>query len=641
MAVLRRSGTILGIIIGLSSIGQALSAESLHVKFREGLRITAEGGQLIDRGGDSLGGLDDPLFQIQQMGARWERMVPGLSDDELAAMKTKAEAELHHDMPDQRLTFLLRIPGGQDVAEVERLLVQLGKVEWVEMACPPAPSPRNPPILIPDYSDEQVYRAMSPVGFGSIDVLSYPGSDGFGVTIADVEYSWNLTHVDLPSVTMIGPAPVDPFNNRNHGTAVLGILGARENGAGVSGFTPRAGLRVVAANTAAGYNLAAAINLAAASLQRGDVLLIEQQLVGPNYTGVPAGTQNGLVPVEWQRAAYNAVITAVGNGLIVVAAAGNGAQNLDASVYANNPSGHRPFRPENDSGSIIVGAAAAVNGSTTARSRLGFSNYGSTIDLQGWGERVWTTGFGDAFNATAETAYTAQFGGTSSAAAMVAGAAALVQSIYKRETGGLTLSSREVRDLLRETGVAQTSGLHPATQNIGPQPNLPAAVELALSRAPLAPNAFALVEPQQGQTIPGTITLTWQTSIRATSYRVEIATEPEFVSSQLVIPGVTGTSVPIPPGTLQGGQVHYWRVTAVNTFGERMSATAPRWFVPQIPGCAGDSDRNGKVDFNDITSVLVHWGTGGPVGDADFNQSVNTRDLTIVLLNLGNPCGAI
>ena len=153
--------------------------------------------------------------------------------------------------------------------------------------------------------------------------------------------------------------------------------------------------------------------------------------------------------------------------------------------------------------------------------------------------------------------------------------------------------------------------------------------------------ALSVISIRVVETIPGTITLPWQTSIRATSYRVEIATEPEFVSSQLVIPGVTGTSVPIPPGTLQGGQVHYWRVTAVNTFGERMSATAPRWFVPQIPGCAGDSDRNGKVDFNDITSVLVHWGTGGPVGDADFNQSVNTRDLTIVLLNLGNPCGAI
>src|SRR3712207_8554192 len=46
--------------------------------------------------------------------------------------------------------------------------------------------------------------------------------------------------------------------------------------------------------------------------------------------------QNGFVPVEWDRANYDAIRTATANGFVVVEAAGNGGEDLDDEVYKTN-----------------------------------------------------------------------------------------------------------------------------------------------------------------------------------------------------------------------------------------------------------------------------------------------------------------
>ena len=76
-----------------------------------------------------------------------------------------------------------------------------------------------------------------------------------------------------------------------------------------------------------------------------------------------------------------------------------------------------PFNVANHSGAIIVGAGAAptaYGGSDVDRSRLDFSNYGSRVDLQGWGEAVVTTGYGDLYNEHPDSNwdYTNSFSGT-------------------------------------------------------------------------------------------------------------------------------------------------------------------------------------------------------------------------------------
>lgn len=59
------------------------------------------------------------------------------------------------------------------------------------------------------------------------------------------------------------------------------------------------------------------------------------------------------------------------------------------------------------------------------------------------------------------------------------------------------------------------------------------------------------------------------------------------------------------------------------------------------PPCAGDADRDGDIDFADITAVLANFNTAGApfkLGDADGSAAVNFGDITAVLANFSAPC---
>ena len=188
-------------------------------------------------------------------------------------------------------------------------------------------------------------------------------------------------------------------------------------------------------------------------MDAGDVILIEQQ--GPVCAGVGPG--------EGDIRTYRAIERATDNGITVVEAAGDGAMDLD------DPRCNGVFRRSYDSGAIIVAAGTAED-----RRWLSFSSYGSRVDLQGWGERVTTTGYGDLFGLTADRRqrYTAAFKGTSSAASIVAGAVLVIQGILA-QSGRPPLRPRQMRDLLVSTGTPQFGSSH----HIGPLPNIPSALE--------------------------------------------------------------------------------------------------------------------------------------------------------------------
>jgi hypothetical protein len=138
-----------------------------------------------------------------------------------------------------------------------------------------------------------------------------------------------------------------------------------------------------------------------------------------------------------------------------------------------------PFRRGvRDSGAILVGAGAPPPGTHGQnwgpdRSRLDFSNYGSAVDVQGWGREVTTTGYGDLQGGVSEdTWYTDRFSGTSSASPIVVGALGCVQGAM-RAGGGPPLTPAAARNLLRTTGSPQTDAPgRPATQRIGNRPDL-------------------------------------------------------------------------------------------------------------------------------------------------------------------------
>ena len=346
--------------------------------------------------------------------------------------------------------------------------------------------------MVPDYESQQGYLnpATATNGVNAKHAWTFPGGNGANVRIVDIEYSWNLQHNDI-AATLLGPAPVVPMNitNNHHGTAVLGVLGGNLDGVGITGIAWGSTLFAAAVSTGSNtnYNLAGAITTALARLRPGDIIVIEQQTEGPG------AATNDWVPSEWFKPTYDAIVTAVANEVIVVAAAGNGTNNLDAAIFNT---GHAPFLPENDSGAILVGAGAAPGPSE--RSKLEFSNWGSAVDLQGWGEGVVTTGYGDLDSADGTNAlYTAVFNGTSSATPIVAGAIAALQGIIRARSGGVqTIGPLEMRAIFQATGSLQTG----SSQNIGPLPNLAAAIPLALANRRIWVD-FAFTGSPEGGTV--------------------------------------------------------------------------------------------------------------------------------------------
>ncbi len=321
----------------------------------------------------------------------------------------------------------------------------------------------------------QGYLEPAPVGMDVRYAWTLAGGRGENVRIIDIEVNWNTVHTDLVTATsnsfifVEGIASLPQFT-KDHGAAVLGEIIAAADGKGVTGIAHQAQIGLINPLPAENQlsRIADAIDLAIRRSQAGDILLIEDQSArGPRLDPF---TGRGLLPIEFEPDIFDAIKRATDAGLVVIEPAGNGGENLDDEVYRG------VFHRNHDSGAIMVGAGfvpASFSDEGTDRARTDESNYGSRVDVQGWGRAIVTCGYGDIrLGQGQNNFYTAKFGATSGASAMVAGAAAVLQSIVKQR-GLAPLTSIQMRSLLASTGTPQAGNLN---KLIGPRPDLRAAV---------------------------------------------------------------------------------------------------------------------------------------------------------------------
>lgn len=440
-----------------TTLGRYDSREFIEVKFAQGSSVGLVNGRLSSathgRGSvlDALTAGAGPVATVEPL----FRASPAT----LASTTKDAQQRSGRALADLSQWYRLRLRPGQDPARVIDQLNAMALVEIAYAAPLPAPSPT------PNFNAYQQYRG--PIASNGVDTdygWNYSGGGGANIRVLDIEYSWNTDHEDLsklrqPGARIANGTPVDPFNNTDHGTAVMGILSADNNGFGVTGLVPDAIAQYTNAyNIERGYDPANAVFTAAYALLPGDVMVLEQQAFGPPGC-------SGYVPVEWIPSVYDAIALATSRGIHVIQAAGNGNMNLDNAACFGSPFPNG--RP--DSGAIIVGAggpsAAACSSGVPERAKLSFSSYGARVNLQGWGACVTTTGYGSLYSGGVNSYYTGSFDGTSSATPIVASTVVALSGILKIR--GFIATPQQMRDALIATGTGQTGGGH-----IGPLPNL-------------------------------------------------------------------------------------------------------------------------------------------------------------------------
>ena len=448
-------------------------------------------------------------------------------------------------------------------------LQKLDAVEYVTLASldqpPPPPLPYDISPTTPLLSDRQTYRGTNGINIDA--AWAARGARGQGVRVTDCEYSFNVAHEDLRNLVAQQPGVSGYYTNSSnftddHGTAVLGILGSAENNYGMTGTLPEASLRFYGESaTVNGTNQerAPAIIAALTASSPGDVVLLEMQTTG---------AQGGYGPAEYDPAVWTATKTGTDAGVHVVAAAGNGAENLDATEYDT-------YRNRGDSGAIIVGAG------TPARERVYFSTYGSRVNVQGWGDwTVATLGYGDlaTYGGDHNQKYSTNFAGTSSASPIVTTAVAAVESIARLALGR-PLAPSEMRALLVATGKPQMGDTN---KIIGPLPDVVAALDQKLAGFPVV-TSFAPASGSEGT--PVAITGSGFTGITSVAFGGTATTNFSIASD-------TAISATVPAAARTG------RVTVTKT-----------------PSVSGVSPTN----FNIVAAASDAAATAAPTALSGFN----------------------
>jgi subtilisin family serine protease len=248
---------------------------------------------------------------------------------------------------------------------------------------------------------------------------------GAGVTVAIVDTGIDGTHPDLAANFKGGYnaiTPTEPMkDDHGHGTHVAGTIGAVQDGQGVVGVAPQAGLVGVKVLDKNGSGWIS------------DIIAGIQWVVDRGYPVI----NMSLGGPKGNDSFHDAIIAATKAGVTVVCAAGNAGPPHDGAVSSVGYPGAYP-------------EAIAVAASDSGDKLAGFSSRGPEVALVAPGVGVRSTLPGNTYG---------KYSGTSMASPHVAGLAALAISSGKR-------GPAEVRAALKAAAVPVT-GLKPEEEGAG------------------------------------------------------------------------------------------------------------------------------------------------------------------------------
>ncbi|MDR4483514.1 MAG: S8 family serine peptidase [Nitrospirales bacterium] len=187
----------------------------------------------------------------------------------------------------------------------------------------------------------------------------------------------------------------DPMDTHGHGTHVTGIIAGRgDNGIGIAGVNWRTQILPVRFHDGGGGSISDAIQAIEYAV-----------LLSPDVINASWGT------VIDNPALKEAVQWAGDNGVVFVAAAGNGSNNIGDPAFAYYPAAY------NDLTNLISVASVDPSGSLSS-----FSNYGfNTVDLAAPGASILSTGLGGSY---------VLWSGTSMGVAYVSGTVSLLAGLF-------------------------------------------------------------------------------------------------------------------------------------------------------------------------------------------------------------------
>ncbi|PIR20978.1 MAG: hypothetical protein COV45_03695 [Deltaproteobacteria bacterium CG11_big_fil_rev_8_21_14_0_20_47_16] len=463
--------------------------------------------------------------------ARIQRGFPNLDADALDQHVQDVRMTQGYPMTDWGSLFIINVMDADEALEIlNGLQHQPALLDFTH----PLPLMQATTIKVPNINPGpgQDYL-LDPASTGGVNVKAAwdAGLDGTGVIMEDIETNWNVNHVDLPLSAkdfVSSLKPGDPGyqqaqsdDNKQHGTAVAGVLVGKDNGFGITGMAPAGklylgqwagGWPIVSWEPQLGDSQAkyADGNPKMWNMRPGDVFVIEMGDGLPGFGGIDCqGSETSplgknCAPMEAYKLDMKVLKELIDyQGYIVVEASGNSGWNLDDPKYQIGVD-----LSKESSGAIMVGAS--MGGTTTfggkhAYEKAPFSNCGSRVDVFAWGLGVTTAGYGNhPISAPSDKNqwYTGTFAGTSSATAIIGGSAVLLQQ-YARQLYNdpnsvckiksweyMYLSSQQMREVMVKSGTPAKpyvsdpvwwNGLQdpsPVGCNIGMQPDLAKAMQI-------------------------------------------------------------------------------------------------------------------------------------------------------------------